>query len=180
MNKIFDTFLRRVIDIYDANFSIQQYILTYRGTKFPWISNDLKKFSTKKQKLYIKFLRTKTLEDEFKYKSYKSLFKKLRKKGKITYYSKFLQMYETDSMWSSQIVKEIIGKQKTKSNPHPPSPPPHPKKLKLIKPLDKIHNTLLKNSKNFFTFVGPKLVKKMRHWKTISKLFDISERRNAV
>ena len=40
----------------------------------------------KKQKLYINFLKTDTLDDEFKYKSYKSLFEKLRKIAKINYY----------------------------------------------------------------------------------------------
>ena len=40
------------------------------------ISNPLglKIFSKTKQRLYIKFLKTETLEDESKYKNYKSLF----------------------------------------------------------------------------------------------------------
>ena len=38
-----------------------------------------KEILEEKQKLYIKFLKTKTLEDEFKYKTYKSLFEKLKK-----------------------------------------------------------------------------------------------------
>ena len=42
----------------------------------------MKKPSKKKQILYIKFRKTKTLEDEFKYKSYQSLFEELRKKLK--------------------------------------------------------------------------------------------------
>ena len=69
-----------------------------------------------KQKLYIKFLKTKTLEDEFKYKTYKSLFKKLRKKAKLTNYSKLLHKYKTDSKQTCQVMKEINGKQKRKSN----------------------------------------------------------------
>ena len=35
----------------------------------------------KKKRLYIKFLKTKTLEHEYKYKTYKSLFEKLSKKS---------------------------------------------------------------------------------------------------
>ena len=38
----------------------------------------------------MKFLTTKTLEDESKYKNYKILFEKLRKKAEIAYYSKLL------------------------------------------------------------------------------------------
>ena len=43
------------------------------------------KSSKKRQKLYIKFLKTKTTEDELKYKTYKSLFEKLRKKARTSY-----------------------------------------------------------------------------------------------
>ena len=45
----------------------------------------------------MKFLNTKKLEDEFKDKTYKSLFEKLRKKAKITHYSKLLHKHKTDS-----------------------------------------------------------------------------------
>ena len=62
--------------------------------------------------IYIKFVETKTREDEFKYKTYKSLFEKLRQKAKITYYSKFLHKYKTDSKLTSQVMKEITGIQK--------------------------------------------------------------------
>ena len=40
----------------------------------------------------------------------KVLFKKLRKKAKITYYSKLLHKYEADSKRIWQVVKEITGK----------------------------------------------------------------------
>ena len=82
VNEIYGMFLRTLTDIYDANFSIREYILKDKDIKSPCISKGLKKSSKKKQKLYIKFLKTKTLEGEFKYKTCKSLFKKLRKKLK--------------------------------------------------------------------------------------------------
>ena len=116
MNEIYDTFLKTLTDIYDANFPIREYILKDKDIKSPWISKGLKKSSKTKQRLYIKFLKTKTLEDESKYKNYKSLFEKLRKKAKIAYYSKLLHKYKTDSKRTWQVMKEIIGKQKTSSN----------------------------------------------------------------
>ena len=96
---------------------IPPYGSTFINIKSPWISKGLKKSSKKKQKLYIKFLKTKTLEDEFKYKTYKSLFEKLKKKAKIIYYSKLLHKYKTDSKWTWQFIKEITGKQKTNLPP---------------------------------------------------------------
>ena len=82
VNVIYDTFRRILTDIYDVNFSIWENILEDKDNKAPWISKGLKKSSKKQQKLYIKFLKTKKLEDEFKYKTYKSLLEKLRKKLK--------------------------------------------------------------------------------------------------
>ena len=64
--------------------------------------------------MYIKFLIT--FEDKFKCKTYKRLFEKLRKKAKITYYSKLLHQYKTDSKRTWQVMKEISGKQETKPN----------------------------------------------------------------
>ena len=100
MNEIYDMFLRILTDIYDANFPIQEYILKDIDIKSPWISKGLKKPSEKEQELHIKFLKTKTLEGELKYKTYKSLFKKLKKNAKMSYYSKFSHKYKTDSKWT--------------------------------------------------------------------------------
>ena len=50
------------------------YILKDKDIKSSWISKALKKSSKKKQKLYIKFLKTKTFEN---YKSYNFKIQKL-------------------------------------------------------------------------------------------------------
>ena len=93
-------FLRTLTDIYDTNFSIREYILKDKDIRSPWISKGLKKSSKKKQRVYMKFLKSKTPEDGFNYKTYKRLFEKLTKKAKTTYYSKFLNKYKTDSKWT--------------------------------------------------------------------------------
>ena len=104
-------FLRTLTDIYDINFPIREYILKDKDLRSPWISKGLKKSSKKKQRLYIKFVKSKSPEDGLNYKTYKRLFEKLIKKAKITYYSKFLHKYKTDSKWTWQIIKEITGRQ---------------------------------------------------------------------
>ena len=81
MNEIYDTLLKTLTDIFDASFPIREYILKDKDIKSSWITKDLKKSSKKKQKVYIKYHKTKSLEDEFKYKTYKILFEKLRKKS---------------------------------------------------------------------------------------------------
>ena len=154
MNEIYDTFLKKLTDIYNANFPIREDIVKDEDTKSPWITKSLRRSSKKKQKLYIKFLKAKTLEDEFKYKSYKSLFEKLRKKAKTTYYSKLLHKNKTDSKGTWQFMKEITGKQKTNSN--------------LLPQEIKVDKTIMQNSKDIakefnksFTSVGSKLAKKI-------------------
>ena len=52
------------------------------------MTKGLQKFSQRKQKLYDKFLKFKTNENEKKYEAYKSLFEILNKKSKKPYYSR--------------------------------------------------------------------------------------------
>ena len=154
MNEIYDTFLKTLTDIYDANFPIREYILKDKDIKSPWISKGLKKSSKTKQRLYIKFLKTKTLEDESKYKNYKSLFEKLRKKAKIAYYSKLLRKYKTDSKRTWQVMEKITGKQKTKSNLLP-------REIKVNKTIIQKPQEIAKEFNKFFTSVEPTLVGKI-------------------
>ena len=56
-----------------------------------------KEIREEKTKITHQILNIKAIEDEFKYKTYKGLFKKLRKKDKTTYYSKLLHRYKTHS-----------------------------------------------------------------------------------
>ena len=154
MNEIYDTFLKTLTDIYDANFPIREYILKDKDIKSSWISKGLKQSSKTKQRLYIKFLKTKTLEDESKYKNYKSLFEKLRKKAKIAYYSKLLHKYKTDSKRTWQVMKEITGKQKTKSNLLP-------REIKVNKTIIQNSQEIAKEFNKFFTSVAPTLAGKI-------------------
>ena len=142
--------MKTLADIYDANFAIREYILKDKDIKSPWIIKGRKKSSKTKQMLYIKFLKTKTLEDESKYKIYKSLFEKLRKKPKTSCYSKLLSKYKTDPKRMWQVMKEITGKQKSKSNLLL-------QEFKVDKTIIQKPKDLLKNSTNFLLRLG-------QHW----------------
>ena len=101
--------LKTLSDIYDATFPMHKYILKDKNIKSPWINKGLNKSSITKQRLYLKFLKTKTLEDESKYKNYKSLFKKQRKKDERANFSKLVHKYKTDSKRTWQVMKDITG-----------------------------------------------------------------------
>ena len=50
----------------------------------PWMTKGLLKSSKKKHKLYDKFLKNKTYQNEINYKNYKNLFETLKFKSKKT------------------------------------------------------------------------------------------------
>ena len=54
------------------------------------------KYSKQKQKLYKKFLKSRTKENEVIYKAYKILFEAIRKKAKRTYYFELFAKYKND------------------------------------------------------------------------------------
>jgi hypothetical protein len=74
-NKFFETFYL----VYDANFPVCEKLISHKSINSPWITKGLKKSSKIKQKLYIKYLKTKSSANEKIYKNYKHLFEKIRR-----------------------------------------------------------------------------------------------------
>ena len=68
--------------MYDMNFPLTEIEIKPKNLKTPWLSKGLKKSSKTKQRLYITFLKIKSAEFEEKYKNYKNIFEKLKKKKK--------------------------------------------------------------------------------------------------
>jgi hypothetical protein len=153
-NIIYEKFHQTIFDVYDANFPINEYVLKGKDLKSPWITKGIKKSSKRKQKLYINYLKNKTPENYKLYKDYQTIFEKLRNKAKKNYYTNLIKKHQHNMKKSWQIMKEITGKLKPKSNSLP----------KTIK----INGKLLYNNKiianefnNFFTKVGPSLAEKI-------------------
>ena len=81
----------------------------------------MKKSSKQKQKLYIKFLKNKSIQNEQICKNYKHLFGKLRKKTKQTYYQSILKDCQNGMTRTRQRMKEMTVKSKINSNRFPKS-----------------------------------------------------------
>ena len=59
----------------------------------PWVTKGIAKSSRKKQKLYEKYLKKRTFENQKIYKNYKSLSESIKKKSKkLCYSEKFLKL----------------------------------------------------------------------------------------
>ena len=74
----FDIFFKT----YDKYFPKVRIKIKAKTIQNPWITKGITKFSKKKQKLYKRFLKKRTPEDEQKYKNYKDIFETIKKKAK--------------------------------------------------------------------------------------------------
>ena len=72
------------------------------------------KSSKQKQKLYNKFPKSRTKENEVTYKAYKNLFEAIRKNSKRTYYSELLKNIKNDIKNTWKFIKEITSNTKNK------------------------------------------------------------------
>ena len=97
-------------ELYKKHCPLKDLQIKVKDLQAPWISKGLKKLSKQKQKLCIKFLKNKSIQNEQIYKNYKHLFEKLCKKAKQTYYQSILKDYQNDMKCTWQIMKEITGK----------------------------------------------------------------------
>ena len=72
------------------------------------------KFSKQNQKLYSKFLKSRTKENEVIYKAYENLFEAIRTNSKRAYFSELFAKYKNDIKNARKIINEIISNTKNK------------------------------------------------------------------
>ena len=82
--------------------------------KKPWITKGILKSSKTKQRLYDKFLKSKSYEHQIK--NYPKLFESIKQTTKSQYYSKIILHYKDNVKITWQIIKEVIGKDKLVNN----------------------------------------------------------------
>ena len=83
--------------------------------KKPWITKGILKSSKTKQRLYDKFLKSKSYEHQIK-KNYPKLFESIKQTTKSQYYSKIILHYKDNVKITWQIIKEVIRKGKLVNN----------------------------------------------------------------
>ena len=119
------------------------------------MTSALKKSSKRKQKLYNKYLKSRSVKDEYNYKSYKKLFYKLIKRSKIDYCSNQLNSYKTDIKKTWSILNEITGRKKIKTDNLP-------KSIKVKNKIIYDKNKMCTEFNKFFVNVGPSLASKIK------------------
>ena len=81
-NDAYEYFLKVFSGICDLAFPLKTISVKTKTQQNPWMTKGLLKSSKRKQKLYDKFLKTRTSRNESIYKAYKSLFESIKKKSK--------------------------------------------------------------------------------------------------
>ena len=94
LNEAYKAFLERFLLLYDKNFPIRKIKIKAKDLESPWITNGIKKSSKKKQRLYQKFLKTRTEKNESEYKNYKKLFESVKKRSKNLHFSRLILKYQ--------------------------------------------------------------------------------------
>ena len=115
-NSKHETFFKIFSELCKERFPLKDFQIKVKSLQAPWISKVLKKSSKPKQKLYINFLKNKSIQNEQIYKNYNHLFEKLSKKAKQTYHQSILKDCQNDMTRTCPIMKEITGKSKVNSN----------------------------------------------------------------
>ena len=106
--------------------------------------------------MYIKFLKTKSIQNEQTYKNYKHLFEKLRRKANQTYYQSTLKDYQNDMKRAWQIMKESTRESTLNSIRFPQSINDHGKSIKE-------NSHIAQGFNKYFINAGPNLARKIQN-----------------
>ena len=114
-NTAYESFFDIFSKTYDKYFAKVRIKIKAKTIQNPWITKGITKSSKSPQKLYERFLKKRTPQNEQKYKNYKNLFEKIKKKAKSICYSNKLLKCTGDIKKTWKVMKDIIGKSKIKS-----------------------------------------------------------------
>ena len=118
-NEAYKAFLERFLLLYDKNFPIRKIKIKAKDLESPWITNGIKKSSKKKQRLYQKFLKTRTEKNESEYKNYKKLFESVKKRSKKLHFSRLILKYQNNIKKTWNVIKDAIGKNNSTQSSFP-------------------------------------------------------------
>ena len=108
-NEAYSKFLYNFSSLYDEAFLKLEIKIKQKKLISPWITKGIMKSCKQKQKLYNKFLKLRTKENDKIYKAYKNLFEAIRKKSERTYKSELLVKYKNGIKNTWEIVNKIIS-----------------------------------------------------------------------
>ena len=115
-NSAYNLFIRFFSTHYNKEFPKIQKQIKSKTLQSTWMTQGLLKSSKRKQRLYERFLKHKSFENEKEYKKYKKCFENTKKKSKINHYSNLLKTNTGNAKKTWDIIKEVTGKKKIKES----------------------------------------------------------------
>lgn len=152
-DKAYETFLNKFNSLYDKNCPIKHFSRKQKHLESPWITKGLQNACKKKNTLYKKFIRLRTIEAEMKYKKYKNKLIYIMRKCKKEYYNKILENNKNNTKGLWNVLNSII-RNGSRNNSYPQY---FVDNDKTIKKMDDVVNGFNK----FFVCVGPELADKI-------------------
>ena len=113
----FTCFYQKFCGVYNRAFPSTELKSNY-SNKIKWLTNGLKKSIQKKNKLYIKYKRSKLSQDLHVYKDYKRKLQQLLRYTERNYFHNLLQENKSNLKKTWKVLKDIIGKKKSKHLPN--------------------------------------------------------------
>ena len=92
--------------IYDDCFPKTKFKVKSNNKANPWITKAIAKSSKRKQKLYEKFLKNRSIQNEKIYKDYRKLFETITMKSKLKYYPEKLLQFQGDAKKHGELRKK--------------------------------------------------------------------------
>ena len=148
----FTSFHAHLTKLYNSCFPLKEYKTKYNNRK-PWLSDALRNSIKIKNKLYAKYLKTKSIHNEKTYKDYKNKLTRLLKVAEKKYFNDLLMANKNNMKKTWSIIKGIINKNRVQRCN---------KKFKiddnnvLTDPV-----AICNQFNNFFVNIGPTLAKKI-------------------
>ena len=103
-------FLIKIPSLYDKSF--EKSAVTSKTLKSHRMTKEILKSSKTRQRLYDKFSKSRTYEDDINYKNYFKLFESIQQRAKLRYYSKMILHYKDNIQKNFINMKEVNGKSK--------------------------------------------------------------------
>ena len=113
-NLVFNEFLDTFTSLYDDCFPSVKIKKKARNPFGPRITKGIAKSSSKKQKLYEKYLKNRNPQNLATCKTYENLFQTIKRKSKKNYYSEKILSFKGDAKKPWRTMKDLTGTAKMK------------------------------------------------------------------
>ena len=110
--KYYENILKKIGESVDNSFPVKMSQPNKARMLPPWFSKGLAKSSRKKRKLYRKYRKTPSPQNEAKYKEYRSVYQNIHRRAKSEYYKNKFEKYANDIKGTWRILKAAIGHNK--------------------------------------------------------------------